>query len=662
MMPVQNLPADQKGIFYNQNQNKNIMLDEKILKLRNDLLLVRVSNGFVRADQKSQLISNGASIEDIESVELSTTRLYGGGIAGGSEAKKSNTCVFEVKEGSSITIEAKDSGQLRYILVLPSEEEILLNDVVINGKSINSMPKSDRDELIELLKQIRQPNLTGQYDSNFKTFFISSRPEQPKLIEVGEHKELVVYYSIIEKLDEDYVDCVAAYNSPNISESDAHMLINKFVQTYENMLEKANWEEERIDIMIRKATIDGLRISLIPTDQYKTIDKACKDVVRQFNLIEKEIKLLNLSLDTKESLDFHMYRGFVYSKYPATYYPNERKIAISDAMIVISLIQQNIESKLIKFSHAFYKKMASAFTVFAKGIENPPVSMKFVTLGLEFIQLHEKMTHMNDSSLDILRSKLIQLKKEFDKNLIEIKIQEDIQADQDVPMEKSIEVNLSSIEKSVDQMEKIDKILFRTFQDYNNPSQVISNCQRSIKAYNDYMLEEQSPNQIFRAKLRSLFLGSYLNYLTNYQNVNLFQKTFDKIVIEFKELGRKIPEDINCYGELCLFRGGVCITYPRTGLSNQNYDLAIKDFNEITDKGIYLHNDIKAFQYMLYGQHMLKYDPISATKLLKQALNLTKCDTIRVTSEHLLKEFYNSFNPVHPQLSFKFEDTKMLNF
>lgn len=514
-----------------------------------------------------------------------------------------------------------------------------------------------------LLEEVDGSLLECTYDKSKNQVLLSSRSnlsyEMLKSLEQEKSETAISkYYSVLEKLDEKYVDCVAICNSKSASQGEMKKSVDDFDLTYKEMLKKVEWEEERIDLMIRKATIDGLKINFIPDHRYDLMGKQAKDVIEQFNLIEKEIRILNLSPDAKESLDFHMYRGFVFSKFPPTMYPEQRKIAIADAMLVIYHVSQQIEDKIDQ-TPAFYKKMASAFTVFAKGVENPPVSLQFISLGLQFIEKNRKLEGQIDQSLKIIEQKLVELQKEFEKSMIKINLNNlpDLSfCIEDKGMKTELDkINAESIEKEFEEIDRIDRILFRTFQDYSDIKQTISNLQRSIGAYRKYIEEEKEPSKIFRAKLRSLFLRNYLNYLTNYSSIKKLKSISDQIIEEIKFLSEKSPKDDICLAELHVYRGCIYIMYPRIKDKSHKflpYDIAIKDFNDLNEMGVHLHRDIKAFQYMIYGQHMLNYDPINAVQLLKEAVGLTYCPTVKSNSQKMLNDFFGKFNPIQSSLSF----------
>ena len=143
-------------------------------------------------------------------------------------------------------------------------------------------------------------------------------------------------------------------------------------------------------------------------------------------------------------------------------------------------------------------------------------------------------------------------------------------------------------------------------------------------------------------------MRNYLNYLSNSSEYKKFVSTFDQIVSEFNN--QKVPNDEICKAELHGFRGCVFITYPRIE-KGLYYDLAIKDFNALSGNTI-LHRDLRAFQYMMFGQHMLKYDPIKAVELLKRSIDLAHCPTVKSQSKATLNEFTGSFQTIRPCLQF----------
>lgn len=590
--------------------------------------------------------------DSLKKYSLINGGLLGGGNYVGGGGRQADSVHVTFKDRSSITIKKQSSGQLIAECARKNTSTFIsVENIVINGKAVNEMTESDRSQVIPLFQDI-DSTLEGCYDEVKNTFFITSRPII-KMIEGIEksdlERDMIKQYSIIESLDDDYVNC--ALISDNSSELKTKT--DQFIQKYEGMLEISQWEEECIDIMIRKATLDGLKINLISSYRYDLLMKESAKVIKQFESIEREIKLLNLSLDTKEALDFHMYRGFVYSKFPAEMYPEQRKIALSDAMITIYCVEEYIKTQRFTPTPTFYKKMAHAFNVFAGGVDNPPVSLKFVTLGLHYLDQCQKMMTHSDPNLTTLQQKLEKKKTEFSNSMVKINLDHLHKLDS-IP---DVQENLT---ETIEKMEKIDKILFRPFQDSEEINTLVSNLDRSITAYNKLIKEEKDNVQLFRANLRCLFLRNYHNFLTNYQNIETLISTFDQIILEFQKISKSVPSNPLCQAELHGFRGSVLIAYPRSKNTSQYYDQAIQDFNNLSTMELVFHKDLMAFVYMMFGKHMLGYDPISAVQLLREAVKLTNCSTVKSQSQKLLDDFFGVFKPICS--SIQFDTTKMIGF
>lgn len=601
--------------------------------------------------------------KSLKKYNLIQERLLGGGIGFGKDVPTSLD--VKLKNGLCFTLDRDNNWDFSATLQM-SEKPIQVNTIMINGISISNMEKSDRKQLIDILQNTELSLLNGRYDSETNTIYITSRSES-KMIQNSSTNILMKRYDLIEDLDNDYVDCAMEGDKQQTETK-----INEFVEKYEEILKESEWAEERIDVMIRKATLEGLRVALIPSHRYDLLSKNSQKMISQFNAIDQEIRILNLSLDTKEALDFHMYRGFVYSKLPASMYQEQRKIAVSDAMIIIHSIDKLITNKQIQLSGIFYKKMAHAFLVFAKGVDNPPASLKFISLGLEFVKI-AKQKMINDPRLPQLEKTLLLRQEEFKKSLVEINLdnlvtkqEEKLQPNETISqsINQTIDHNeqfqniinsdvSGKIEENVDKMEKFDRILFRTFQDLNDQNQIPANLKIAINSLEEHKREVKNDSiLLFRTELRSLFLSNYLNYLINYQNIDQFVNTFNDIVKKFEDLGKKIPDTLLCKAEMHGFRGCVLILYPRLKGTNQHYDCAIQDFNELCKIKVDIHHDIIAFQYMMYGQQMLNYDPVNAVKLLRQAVNLASCDTVKIGSQTLLDNFFQVFKPINSSIAF----------
>lgn len=580
--------------------------------------------------------------------------ITGGLLGGGNKDEKMEPpgyVTFEVKNGSgikdrsSITLERNLTGRLLATLQLPNKGFIEVDDIILNGAIINDMPESDREQVIPILLNRNSSALECHYDSEKKILIISSssRPVPSLMIEEGVERSKVEaaiakQYSTIETLDEEYVNCGMAPTSKLDAKS------KEFIEKYKIMLNQVQWDEERVDIMIRKATLDGLLISLISRMpwNWEELGEKGRSVIAQFELIEREIKVLNLSLDAKETLDFHMYRGFVFSKLPSWKYPEQREIAISDAMITICTVEQLTKNEQFQPNRIFYKKMAYAFNVFAKGFDNPTVSLRFIDLGLLLVNKCQQMTINDDRGLNDLNQALIEQQNEFKKSIVQINLDDVIINSGLSILIPQIPHKLEGIETQLENMEKIDSILFRTFQQLDEPSCL----KNSMNDYEIYLKEEKNPVQIFRATLRYLFLCNYHNYLISGKNISKCFSVFTAIVSKLEEATERVPDNDLCKAELRLFRGCVFIHFPRSEETKHYYDCAINDFNHLKKMGVVLHNDIKAFQHMMYGEHMLHYDPLNAIQLLKQASTLAFCSTVKLYSQKLLGEFLRGFNPI----------------
>ncbi len=568
----------------------------------------------------------------------SANKLLGGGPAGSKEAREK--CSIKLKGGSTLSVERDGQGELVATLFLPGGQSCeRSSEIIVNGQEVKLA------DLISLFGGGQQtpPLWKAKYDGG--VIHLSSRdPTAPLMIKQGVEKGPNPLEWL---LDEAYIECCL------VPDNQMEAAIKKFVVLYKNLLDKAQWSEEQINIRIRKATVDALSILLIP--QWKqfmgAVDQAFQEVITQFKKIEKEIQCLNLSLGHEEALDFHLYRGFIFSKLPVSSCREERYIAVADGMILISMQKQLLEEGK---SSIFYKKFAHGCKVFAKGANNPEVSFQFIALGLQLVD-RSRSLGFKDVMLDQIEKELKGVKEVLGKpaEQIDLELLEDSSAHEEVkdqPVESLAQ-------------EKMDKILLRTFQDIPDPKQLIDNLKRSIEAYQREIKKEEDIIQRFRIELRRLFLSSYLTFLTGYQEPATLVKKYSQLKEDLNQLEQKIPNDLRARAEFHLFRGSIFITYPRRAYGEKGdrleYDIAIADFNQIKKMGVFFPKDIRGFQYMTYGEHMLNYDPLKAMRLLRAASSSAYCENIKKKSQLLLDQFFKSFNPVRPSIGFDLKQLQL---
>ena len=596
---------------------------------------------------------------------LLTGGLLGGGNYPGPDLsvdqERGKTATFSIDDETSITIEKAPNGAIIGELITQTGS-IQSQNIILNDIPINQSFESDRKHLISLLQNRKSSSsLIAYYDPDNQAIVIisNSRPKMtnPLMLTGSEMGNTITTlntkYSLIESLDEAYVDC--ALSPDETLESN----INRFVKKYEGMLKQAVWDEERIDIMTRKATVEGLKINLIPSYRFDLLMSASSSIIQSFEAIEREIRLLNLSLDTQETLDFHMYRGFVYSKFPASMYPEQRKIAISDGMILIQCVDQLMRNERFHPTKVFCKKIAYAFKVFAVGMDNPPVSIKFIRLGLEFITKHNQLTQDKDNCLSPLMIILRKMEEESKNKMVKLDTAidpmniESENKNQRLILPQTI-CQSESIVDQFEKMEAMDQVLYPAIRDLENPQKNISSLKQSIDGLRELIRNERKSSQIFRMKLRLLFLQNYYNYFNNIEKPQKFVSKLKELVAEFDDLFRKIdPENIICLAEFYGFRGCVFITCPRFEKHTQYYDQAIKDLNKLNKIEILLHNDVRAFVYMTYGRHMLSYDPLDAVKLIRTTIDLSYSKALKLQAEEILNDFSRNFQPVRPCLQFR---------
>ena len=628
-------------------------------------------------------------------------RLLGGGLFSSKEDSL-NGVVISLSDDSSLTLTRGKSGKLVGELVSSDKPIKEIDRIFINGNPINEKSDLEQEQIISFLKKLDMTLLSVNYNSEEESIFISSRPVLKNMIKGHETKE-VRQDSFLESLDEDYINCVLGCKVEAGDKKFKENTIN-FITKYEGLLKQAKWEEEKISIMIRKAAIDGLRINLIPSGLFSIpqLMRETSSVISQFEAIEQEIKLLNLSLDVNESLDFHMYRGFVYAKFPSKYYRKQTNTAIWDATTMIFYIDQQIKSGKFQPTPLFYKKMAYAFRVFAEGIDNPSVSIEFVSMGIDFIDRSQKEGAHNDSSLIAIKEELIKMKNKFNQSMVRINL-DDVFApfpklllpsanDSELTSESgkrkfseySSSSSFSSSSTSAGQMSLVglekrrrteketeldpyeidltesDKILFEAYNEFN-----ILNMSKSLKEHEEHIKKQIDPVKRFRADLRHLFLEHCLNYLRHQSDYNSLNGKFkdvltvlDRTYQKLKNMGENVTEnDFRlCLSEFHVFRGCILITYPRS-VDVQHYNRAIEGFNFLITEKMTISRDLQAFQYMIYGEHMLDDNPFHAIPLLKKAVALSGHDTITSRANNSINNFFSKFDPIRPCLQL---DTKKI--
>lgn len=626
-------------------------------------------------------------------------KLLGGGGFFSKEASL-NCVVISLNDDSKITLKRGISGKLIGELTSSSDNVIKeIDKIFINDNSINEKSDLEKEQIISFLNKMDVTLLSVNYNSEEESVFISSRPVLKKMIEGHERKE-AEQYSFLDELDEDYMNCILGCKV-EAGDQTFEKNTNNFITKYETLLKQTKWEEEKISIMIRKAAIDGLRINLIPWYRIDRLINEASSVIRQFEAIEQEIKLLNLSLDMNECLDFHMYRGFVYAKFPPQHYPKQRETAIWDAMTMIFYIDQQIQSGKFQPTPLFYKKIAYACEVFANGIDNPSVSIEFVSTGINFINRFQREGTNNDPSVNAIQERLIKMKDKFNQSMVRINLDnlfppfpqlilpnpnDSELASVDTNKRKLIEYSSSSnstsssssvgkisfgglekrrkIETELDlyKIEPIesDNILFELFNESN-----IHKMRESLKNHREHIKKQKDFAQNFRADLRHLFLEHCLNYLihqTHHQSLNdKFREVIDVLYITYKKL-ENMCENLTendyriCLDEFYLFRGCILITYPRS-IDPKHYNRAIEDFNYLITKKMTISQALRSFQYMIYGEHMLEDNPFHAIPLLKKAVELSGYETINLRANNSINNFFSKFDPIRPCLRL---DTKKI--
>ncbi len=630
---------------------------------------------------------------------LFVDRLLGGGPGNSKEISQRGYAIIQLKEDSTLTISKSSEGKLVATLTLPSSKEskqlIIGSRLIINGKEIEA---ADLEPLISLFQNLGS-SLLWKAKHEGAIITLSSRTA-PLMIEQGiEGTKNGGYYSLLEELDEAYIKCCL------VTDNQRETTIKKFLDQCEHLLEKAQWSEEAIDVRVRKATIDALKILLIPSYRPDRVNEAFQKVISQFKLIEKEIRLFNLSLDGKEAIDFHLYRGLAFSKLPPSIYREERTIATADGIMLMSSIQKLLEKE---GSAIFYKKVAHGCKLFAEGINHPETSPQFIALGSHLIQKARSLGFGNPI-LDQIEGELVSHLWERAAEPINLELLENPLAP-----EEAKDPSTESLEE-----EKIDKILYRTYQDIPNPHQLISNLKPSLEVYARESEEEKDPVQQFRMRLRQLFVESHLFFLTAHQEPATLIKKYSQLKEDLHQLEQKIPNNLRARAEFHLFRGsilvahayraygrketsigsgyieaatlvkkysglkeklnpmeetvpeslrgkaeihffrsGMLIAYPREKEDPLEYATAIADFNKVRMMGAVFPKDICGFHYMTYGAHMLKHDPLRAVRLLQAASRSVHCEDIKKKSERLLDQFFKSFHPIRPSVGF---DPKQLH-
>lgn len=582
--------------------------------------------------------------------------LLGGGNVIGTESPKKAS--FLLSESESLSIKMKSDGMLYATFFSEENSEIQTSTLFVNGIEVNQLEEKDRNRVISsLINRVQTSPLTVKCSNADNSIEIttSSRPlnANPLLLTACEVRETSVNskYSIIESLDEDYVNCALA---PDEQIEDAS---EKFIEKYKGLLKEAEWDEERIDISIRKATLEGLKIALIPMYRFDLFGPQTQKMIRLFDEIESDIKILNLSLDLQETIDFHMYRGFIFSRLPVHMYPKQREISISDGMITISAVDQLLKNKNFKPNRIFYKKMAYAFSVFAKGMDNPPVAIKFIELGKQFVVECKKNTTFRDPMLRSLEASLNELHEERSKKMIQLDlIGFDTNQTKDIGSRLLMPQNIQNdinIDKQVDYLEPMDQIVFRFVQGLYSSENKPLKVKACIEELKGHLSRCQDKRSTFRLQMRLVFVRNYYNYLQNKENWKKFQSELKSIVADLNSLSKQIAsEDLLVQAEYLGFAGCVYITFPRFGEMAQCYDQAIINLNKLSKLPISLHKDVLAYLFITYGEHMLQNDPLNAVPLLKQAIEMSPCENLQSQAEQTLNKFLGTLQPVRPCLQF----------